>query len=100
MHVDVFGRGLLLNCVRLHLKGQDFGKCCRDVTKATHITFALHGTFALDKLIAAYETGIKYEQLLLSTHVCSTVWEAAIGEEPACEKEPHNAQDSHAVTVT
>ena len=33
-------------------------------------------------------------------HVYSAVWEAAIGEELACEREPHNARDRCAIAVS
>ena len=32
-------------------------------------------------------------------HVFKEIWEAAVGEELACEREPHNAHDRYAVAV-
>ena len=32
-------------------------------------------------------------------HVCSIVWETAIGEGLACEREPHSAQDRFAMAI-
>ena len=32
-------------------------------------------------------------------HVYKDAWEAAVGEELACEKEPHNAHDRYTVAV-
>ena len=35
-----------------------------------------------------------------SYHTYSAMWEAATGEELACEREPHNTRDRHAVAVS
>ena len=48
-------------------------------------------------VIILSQSWIDYEKLIL---IYSAIWEAGIGEELPCEREPHNAGDRYAVATS